>query len=122
MQIAEYMRALFSALVLSLGASGCAIPTRIQAVDPKVPRESTSIAMDAAVGEMEEAKTRRRIERVLASPEVKDAERELMAGMVDGSLAALSERDRGERVSAVTSRFISEAARSSRRPSHGCSA
>lgn len=103
---------LFATLVMSLGAWGCALPTKIVALSPEIPRDATKIAIDAGLESLEEAETKRRIERMLASPEMRAAERELVAGIVDGSLSALSEQDRVERVGALTSRYMAGVLRS----------
>jgi len=102
---------LLSALVLSLGVSSCAIPTKVAAVSPEVPREATPIVIDAALGKLDEAETKRRMERLLASPEMRAVERELVAGMVDGSVAALGDRDRQERIGALSLRYAAQMVR-----------
>ena len=102
---------LLSALVLSVGVSSCTIPAKVAAVSPEVPREAPPVAIDATLGKLDEPETKRRMERLLASPEMRAVERELVAGVVDGSLSALEERDRQERIGALTSRYASEMAR-----------
>jgi len=95
---------LLTALALPLGA-GCAIPTRVAELNLEIPRQATPVALDAGLRALDDPETKRRMEHMLASPEMKSIQRELLAGMVDGSLAALSEKDRADRIGALASQY-----------------
>ncbi|WP_437632991.1 hypothetical protein [Sorangium sp. So ce854] len=103
---------LAAAAALLLGAGGCALPTRIASVDEEVARVQTPAAIDEGLGKLEEAETQRRIERLLASPEVRAAQRQLAAGIIDGTLASLSEADRAARVDELTAAYARGVVRS----------
>src|SRR5689334_23049491 len=95
---------LLTALTLPLCA-GCAIPTRVASLNLDIPRQATPVAIDSGLKAMDDPETKRRIEHMLASPEMKAIQRELMVGMLDGSLAALSEKDRADRIGALASQY-----------------
>lgn len=103
---------LAAAAALLLGAGGCALPTRIASVDEEVARVQTPAAIDEGLGKLEEAETQRRIERLLASPEVRAAQRQLVAGIIDGALASLGEADRAARVDELTAAYARGVVRS----------
>jgi hypothetical protein len=93
-----------AALGLCLAASACAIPTRVAAVDLAIPREATPVALEAGIRAMDDPANKRRIAEMFASPEMKAVEKELIAGVVDGSLSALGDQNRSERIGALTAR------------------
>jgi hypothetical protein len=95
-----------AALVVLLATSGCAIASKVTSVNPEVPEKLTPVAIDAGLRAFERAETKQRIAQILASPEMKAVEKELVAGMVDSSLAALGEEARAERVGALASRYV----------------
>ncbi|WP_437674208.1 hypothetical protein [Sorangium sp. So ce131] len=95
-----------TASALLLGAAGCAIPVRASSADPEVARSQTPAAIDAAIEKMDEAETKRRLERMMASPEMRAAQRQLIAGLIDGTLASLSEADRAARINALTTQYM----------------
>ncbi|WP_437732835.1 hypothetical protein [Sorangium sp. So ce1335] len=103
---------LAAAAALLLGAGGCALPTRITSVDEEVARVQTPAAIDEGLGKLEEAETQRRIERLLASADVRAAQRQLVAGLIDGTLASLSEADRAARVNELTAEYMRGVVRS----------
>ncbi|WP_437966646.1 hypothetical protein WMF04_44780 [Sorangium sp. So ce260] len=103
---------LVAALCLLLGAGGCALPTRITSVDEEVARVQTPAAIDEGLRKLEEAETQRRVERMLASPEMRAAQRQLVAGLLDGTLASLSEEGRSARIDELTAQYMRGAVRS----------
>ncbi|WP_437956908.1 hypothetical protein WME76_36885 [Sorangium sp. So ce119] len=103
---------LTAAAVLLLGAVGCALPTRITSVDEEVARVQTPAAIDEGLGKLEEAETQRRVARLMASPEVRAAQRQLIAGLIDGTLASLGEADRAARVNELTAEYMRGVVRS----------
>lgn len=94
-----------AALLLSVGASGCAIPTRVVDVSPEIPRQLTPVAIDSSLKALDDVETKRRMEHLLASSEMKDVQRELIAGLVDGSLAALSDKERSDRAGKLAAQY-----------------
>lgn len=96
---------ILAVLALSCATSACMIPTKVAKVDLDIPRDATPVAIEAGLRAMNDPANQQRIQQMAASPEMKAAERELMAGMVDGSLAALNDSDRAARISALTSRY-----------------
>jgi hypothetical protein len=105
-------RRLVTALVLLLGAGGCSIPTRVTAANPEIGRKMTPVVIDEGLTKMDEAETKRRIERMMASPEMKAVEQELIAGLVDGSLSALGDEERSARISELTTQYMRRVAQS----------
>ncbi|WP_437286900.1 hypothetical protein [Sorangium sp. So ce406] len=103
---------LTAAAVLLFGAVGCALPTRITSVDEEVARVQTPAAIDEGLGKLEEAETQRRVARLMASPEVRAAQRQLIAGLIDGTLASLGEADRAARVNELTAEYMRGVVRS----------
>ncbi|WP_236644261.1 hypothetical protein [Sorangium cellulosum] len=103
---------LLTTLCLALGAGGCALPTRITSVDAEVARVQTPAAIDEGLRKLEEAETQRRVARVMASPEIRAAQRQLVAGLIDGTLASLSAEDRAARIDALTAQYARGVVRS----------
>jgi hypothetical protein len=96
---------LFAMFAIASAASACMIPTRVQKLDLEIPRDATPVAIEAALRAMNDPANQQRIHQMAASPEMKAVERDLVSGMVDGSLAALSEPERADRIAALTSRY-----------------
>jgi hypothetical protein len=96
---------ILAVLALASATSACMIPTRVQKLDLEIPRDATPVAIEAALRAMNDPANQQRMQQMVASPEMKAVERDLVAGMVDGSLAALSETDRQDRIGALTSRY-----------------
>ena len=94
-----------AALVFSAATSACMIPTKVAKLDLDIPRDATPVAIEAGLRAMNDPANQQRIQQMVSSPEMKAVERELMSGMIDGSLAALSDTDRAERIGALTSRY-----------------
>ena len=92
-------------LALSAATSACMIPTKVAKLDLEIPRSATPVAIEAGLRAMNDPANQARIQQMVSSPEMKAVERELMSGMVDGSLAALTDADRAARIGALTSRY-----------------
>ena len=110
--IMSYLGALDSRLTrflavaaLSAATSACMIPTKVAKLDLDIPRDATPVAIEAGLRAMNDPENQQLMRQMAASPEMKAAERELVAGLVDGSLAALSETDRANRIGALGSRY-----------------
>lgn len=112
MAVMGYRGALHSRLIrisgvvaLAAATSACMIPTRVQKLDLEIPRDATPVAIEAALRAMNDPANQQRIQQMVSSPEMKAVERDLVSGLVDGSLAALSDADREGRIGALTSRY-----------------
>jgi hypothetical protein len=95
-----------AALALSAGAAGCAIPIRLTDVDPEVPRRSLPQSIDAGLDTLDQAETKRKIEGLVKSPEMREIERELIAGLLDGTLTAMGDEERSKRVGGLMSKAL----------------
>ncbi len=95
-----------AALALSVGAAGCAIPIRLTDVDPEVPRKSLPQSIDAGLDTFDQAETKRKIEGLVKSPEMREIERELIAGLLDGTLTAMGDEERSKRVGGLMSKAL----------------
>jgi hypothetical protein len=71
-------------IVLALAASGCG--STIRAASTEVPRMATPVFADAALRVLETPQTRRRIDAVLATPEMQHAIAEVGSGITRGAL------------------------------------
>lgn len=98
--------------VLLLGVGGCSIPTRVTGVNPGIARQTTPAVIDEGLRKLDEAETKRRIEQMMASPEMKAVMQELIAGLVDGSLSTLSDEQRSARIAELTTHTLRKVARS----------
>jgi len=86
-------------------AMGCAIPTRIAAMNSEIIPQVTPVVFDSGLRAMADPVNELRVQRMLASPEVKAIQRELVSGLLDGSLAALEEKQRGARIGELSGRY-----------------
>ncbi len=68
-------------------------------------RDITPAAVDSGLKAMDDPANKKRMAQMLASPEMKDVEKELVAGVVDSSISALSDEDRAKRIAALSSRY-----------------
>jgi hypothetical protein len=90
---------LFLALLAPLGSAGC-----VEQMATQMPRMTPAL-VDSSLKELENPRNRQRMVHVLASPDVKILQQELVADLLDGSLAALSEEQRADRVGELTARY-----------------
>jgi hypothetical protein len=94
-------------VALAAGATaGCMVPTRVAELDMKIPQNATPVAIQAGIEKMDDPVTQRRIQAMMARPEMRAVQRELVAGLVDGTLATLSEKERVERIEALTDKAM----------------
>jgi hypothetical protein len=100
--IARTSRLLGSSAVLLvlLGATGCGLPSQMT-------REVTPAAIDSGLKAMDDPNNKQRMVHMVGSPEMQEMQKELMAGVVDNSLATLSDEERQKRISALSSRYAS---------------
>jgi hypothetical protein len=92
------------AFALALGAVGCGLPA-------KVVRDVTPAAVDSGLEAMDKPVNKAHLEHLAASPQLKGAERELLSGMIDGSLATLSDKERMARISALMATYTTAMSR-----------
>lgn len=85
---------------------GCAIPTRVAELDLQIPKGATPVAIQAGLDKMDDPKTIRQVQQMLASPEMRDVQKEMVAGLVDGTLATLGDSERGKRIDDITSKAM----------------
>jgi hypothetical protein len=88
------------------------VPTKVAKLEMDIPRDATPVVVEAGLDAMNDPANQRRLRALAESPETKAAERELVAGILDGSLAALDDPERAERIGALTSRYASVIIRS----------
>ena len=96
-----------AALAASTFTAGCAPAAELGAAIPKAALPAT---IHASVDTLADPRLRKQIEQILASPEVRAAQRELIAGIADGALAALSDEERIRRIDALAARTAHAAA------------
>ena len=87
-----------AALALTLGMVGCGVPAQMT-------RSVTPAAIDSGLKAMDDPANKARMEHMVASPEMKGVERELITGMIDGSLSTLGDQERMTRINALTSQY-----------------
>jgi len=80
---------------------GCAIPIRVAELDVGIARDATPVAIESALSKLDDPATKRQIRAMLASPEMPAIHQELVAGLIDGTLATLSDGERSERIGAL---------------------
>ena len=87
-----------------LFTTSCAAP--VSQLAAEIPKKATPAAIESGIDTMSDPVTRRRLERILASPEMRDLQRDIVAGLLDGTLTTLTEKEREERISAFTTRAL----------------
>jgi hypothetical protein len=98
--------ALVAAVIALSGAAGCAVPIRLTGVDSEVPRRAVPDSVDAGLDKLADAETKRRIEGIMKSPEMRNIERELINGLLDGTLGSLSDEERSKRIGELMSKAL----------------
>jgi hypothetical protein len=89
-------------LAATLFTSGCAGP--IADLAAQVPKKATSAAVQGGTNALSDPALRRQIAQALASPEMRDIQRELIAGLTDSTVAALGDEERLRRLDALATR------------------
>jgi hypothetical protein len=85
-------------LLALLGASGCGAAGQMT-------REVAPAAIDSGLRAMDDPANKDRMAHMVGSPQVKNVEAELIAGVLDGSLAALGDEERIARVNSISARY-----------------
>jgi hypothetical protein len=88
--------------ILAALSAGCALP--LGNLPTEIPRQAASGAVGGATAALDDPATRARIERILASPEVRGAERAVLSGIIDGLVATLDDPQRADRIEMLGSR------------------
>lgn len=87
-------------------SAGCAIPIRVTDLNKDIPKAAMPIAIRAGIDTMSDPETARRMQRLLADPELRAVQQNLVAGLIDGTLATLSDKERAERIGALTTQAL----------------
>ena len=87
-------------------SAGCAIPIRVTDLNKDIPKAAMPVAIRAGIDTMSDPETARRMQRLLADPEMRAIQQNLVAGLVDGTLATLSDKERADRIGALTTRAL----------------
>lgn len=78
-------------------SSGCSVPQLV--------RQTTPAVVDSGLSTLDDPANKRKMRDLVASPEIKQLEKELITGIVDGSLSAMTEQRRAERMGEIAARF-----------------
>ena len=92
------------ALLSPLG--GCAIPIKVAELNKDIPKAAIPIVVDAGIDKMNDPLTQQRIKDLLSNPQMRAIEKDLVGGLVDSSMAALSDKERAERIGALATRAM----------------
>ncbi len=85
------IHALLCGAILSL-APGCG--ASVAELSAEIPKAATPAVVEAGLDTLEDPSTRLRLARLLATPEIRAIQRELAAGLLDATLAALGDEER----------------------------
>ena len=99
-------RFLAAGLLLLSCMVGCAVPIRIADINRDVPHNTMPALVQSGVDTLSDPLTQKRLQRLLADPEVQAMQKALVAGLVDGTLATLSDRQRAERIGALATQAV----------------
>ena len=99
-------RFLAAGLLLLSCMVGCAVPIRIADINRDVPRNTMPALVQSGVDTLSDPLTQKRLQRLLADPEVQAMQKALVAGLVDGTLATLSDSQRAERIGALATQAV----------------
>src|SRR5262249_5380626 len=87
-------------------ATGCMIPTRVAEVSMDIPKQAVPVALHSSIDAMDDAATQARVAHMLSRPEMRAIEREMAAGLIDGTLATLGEEERARRIDAIAAKAV----------------
>jgi hypothetical protein len=89
-----------------VNSAGCAIPIRVADLNKEIPKAAMPVAIRAGIDTMNDPETLRRVSHLLADPQVRAAEQALVNGLLDSTLATLSDNERAERIGALTTKAL----------------
>ena len=92
-------------LPLLAAGLGCTFSTKVSAVSPDIARDLPPIAIRSSLDALGDPENQRRIQRILASPEMKSVQKEMIDGIADASLASIDDPARQRRVAEITGRY-----------------
>lgn len=72
----------------------------------ELPKDVTKAAVQGSLDKVEDPAVQRQLRRILERPDMRAVERELVAGLVDGTLETLAEKERAERIQILTSQAM----------------
>lgn len=90
--------------ICTLLLMGCGAP--VAQLSAEIPRQAVPAAVQAGIGSLDDPETRRRIERILASPEMQAIQRDLVAGIVDATLTTFDDQGRSQKIGLVADRAV----------------
>lgn len=93
-------------LLLLSCIAGCAVPIRITDINRDVPHNLMPALVQSGVDTLGDPQMQKRLQRLLADPQVQAMQKALVAGLVDGTLATLSDRERAERIGALATQAV----------------
>jgi hypothetical protein len=89
--------------------AGCAGP--VAELSAKIPKKAAPAAIQAGVSTLADPALRKEIAQILASPEMRDIHRELVAGIADGALDTAVAPERQKKLQRVTGALIGTSVR-----------
>ncbi|WP_146652599.1 hypothetical protein [Labilithrix luteola] len=96
-------------LALVLPVAGCA--SALERASANVPRTATPVVIDETIKALEDQATRERLAKVIATPEVQQAIRELANAAIPGVLDGVTDEESKARIEAFTKDIVSVIAR-----------
>lgn len=90
--------------IATLVTAGCSGP--VAQLSAEVPKGAVPATIEATIDSLGDPVTRRRIEQILASPELQDVQRDLVAGIVDATLTTFDEQARTERMGLLANKAV----------------
>lgn len=91
---------------LVVTAVGCAVPIRIADIDRDVPKRMMPGLVRSGVDALSEPELQQRVQHLLNDPQVRAMQQAIVAGLVDGTVATLSDRERTERIGALVTQAV----------------
>jgi hypothetical protein len=93
-------------IVVLLLLGNCAVPIRIADVNRDIPRTAVPAVARASLDTLSDPEIQRRMQRLLADPQTRAVQQALVAGLLDGALASLSDTARAERIGALATQAM----------------
>lgn len=99
------------AVIVALNVSTLGCGSAIERMSTNVPRTATPVVIDESIKALEDQATRERLARVIATPEVQQAVRELASATIPGVLDGLIDEESKARLEAFTKDLVTVIAR-----------
>lgn len=88
-----------------LALSACAVPTRIEGVEPKLPERTTETVIDETLDTFENPARQDRIADLMTTRAMRDAQEALVSGLMDATIESLQEDERRARLASVAEKY-----------------